>query len=350
MLNISWLDKPVKLITEEFKVAAEQRQNSLTKPPGSLGRMEEVAILLSAMQATDKPEVNNIMIAVFAADHGVAEENVSVFPQVVTLEMVKNFARGGAAISVLAKQLAAKLEVINVGTISEHEDMPGVVSQRIAAGTQNFSKMPAMTQTQLKEALNAGSETVDRAISVSTQLFIGGDMGIANTTSATAIASVLLNEDVEKIVGPGTGLDKSGVSHKADVIRESIILHKAQLTTPIDVLQCLGGFEIVSLVGAYINCAQNGLPILVDGFISSVAALAAIKINPQVRQWMLFSHASAEPGHAVIMQAMQAKPLLDMGMRLGEASGAAIMVPLMRLACALQNDMATFEQASVSQN
>lgn len=347
-MNIDWLETPVKAINKEMLQAAKQQQNMLTKPPGSLGLMEEIAVQLSAMQETVKPEVKNIQIAVFAADHGIADENVSAFPQVVTLEMVKNFSRGGAAISVLAKQLGANLEVINVGTVSEHENMQGVVVQRIAPGTQNFSKQPAMSRSQLLEALSAGKEAVQRAMEKSAQLFIGGDMGIANTTSATAIACALLNEDPDKIAGPGTGLDKEGVSHKAKVITNSIDFHKENMKSALDILQCVGGFEIAALVGAYISSAQNGLPVVVDGFISSVAALVAIKINSEVKDWMFFSHASAEPGHAVIMQAIQVKPLLDMNMRLGEASGAAILVPLMRLACSLQNDMATFEQASVS--
>lgn len=348
MVDFNWLEKPAILIKEDYKLAALDRQNSLTKPPGSLGRLEEVAVQLSAMQQTIAPEINKIKITVFAADHGIAAENVSAFPQVVTLEMVKNFSRGGAAISVLAKQLGADLEVVNLGTVSEHDAMPGVVIQRIAPGTQNFRQQAAMSQGQLLEALNTGKQAVERAIANAADLFIGGDMGIANTTSATAIACALLNEKAENLAGPGTGLDKDGISHKASVIEQSIELHKNSLKTPLDVLQHLGGFEIAALCGAYIACAQNGLAILVDGFISSVAALAAIKINPQVRQWMFYSHASAEPGHAKIMDAMQAKALLDLGLRLGEASGAASAVPLMRLACALQNNMATFEQASVS--
>jgi len=348
MVNMDWLKIPARSISEKFNVVAEQRQNMLTKPPGSLGRMEEIAVQLCAMQATKKPEIKHIQIAVFAADHGVVEENVSAFPQVVTLEMVKNFARGGAAISVLAKQLDAKLEVINVGTVGEHENMPAVVVQRIAPGTQNFTKRSAMTSSQLLEALNAGKEAVQRAMEKSAQLFIGGDMGVGNTTSATAIACALLNEKAGELAGPGTGLDKGGVSRKVSVIEESLELHKDNMNSPLEVLQCVGGLEIAALTGAYIASAQNSLPIVVDGFISSVAALLAIEINPQVKQWMFFSHASAEPGHLKIMQTIGVKPVLDMNMRLGEASGAAIMVSLMRLACALHNDMATFEQASVS--
>jgi len=348
MSKLDWLENNIKTINAELITQAQKKQNSLTKPPGSLGRMEDIAIQLSAMQKNNEPEIKNIHIAVFASDHGIAEENVSAFPQVVTLEMVKNFARGGAAISVLAKQLNASLEVINVGTVNEHEAMAGVVVRRVAAGTQNFSKQAAMTIAQLHAALNVGKDAAQRAIKNSTQLFIGGDMGIANTASATAIACALLNEKAENIAGPGTGLDAAGVSHKASVINASLKLHKDNMQSPLEILQYVGGFEIAALTGAYLFCAQNNCPIVVDGFISSVAALLAIKINSQVKQWMFFSHASAEPGHKIIMQAIGARPILDMNMRLGEASGAAILVPLMQLACALHNNMATFEQAGVT--
>ncbi len=348
MLENNWIDNPIASTNSQYKQQAEQHQNNLTKPPGSLGRIEEIAVLLAAMQATVNPALNNIHITIFAADHGIAEENVSAFPQAVTVEMVKNFARGGAAINVLAKQLGATLDVINIGTVNEHDDFLQVTVNRIAAGTQNFSLQQAMSLQQLQMALNVGKQSVDNCLKKSVALYIGGDMGIANTTSATAIACALLNEPAKKLAGPGTGLDKQGVSHKVKVIEKSLALHKDQMQTPIDVLQCVGGFEIAALTGAYIACAQNGLPILVDGFISSVAALAAIKINPQAMQWMFFSHASAEPGHEVILNAMKAVPLLALNMRLGEASGAAMVVPLMRMACALHNEMVTFEQAQVS--
>ncbi len=348
MSNLEWLQKSVKTIDKKYKTGAENRQNTLTKPPGSLGRMEEVAIQLSAMQESLQPGVDSVYITVFAADHGVASENVSAFPQAVTLEMVRNFSRGGAAISVLAHQLDAHLEVVNLGTVSEQEALSGVIDQRISPATENFSQQAAMNLSQMAEALNAGREAVFRAEKKSTQLFIGGDMGIANTTSATAVACALLDEKAENIAGPGTGLDKDGVKHKAEVINSSLQKHRVEMKTPLDILQHVGGYEIAALVGAYITGAQQGLAVMIDGFISSVAALVAIKINPHVKGWMLFSHVSAEPGHKVILQAMQAEPLLQMNMRLGEASGAAVAVPLLRLACALQNNMATFEQAGVT--
>lgn len=347
-MNIDWLEKDIALINKDWFSYARDKQKSLTKPPGSLGDLEEIAVRISALQGCAKPSLDQIQIVVFAGDHGIAEENVSAFPQAVTVEMVRNFSRGGAAISVLAKQLNADLEVVNVGTVNEHEALLGVVDQRIAPGTQNFSRQPAMTEIQLAGALNAGRDAALRARKASAQLFIGGDMGIANTTSASAIACALLNETPDVLAGPGTGLNAEGVNHKARVIEKSIELHREQLGNPLDVLQTLGGFEIAGLVGAFIASAQSGMPILVDGFIASVAALLAIKIKPGSKDWMFFSHASAEPGHKIIMQAIRAKPMLDLKMRLGEGSGAAVAVPVMRMACALHNGMATFEQAGVS--
>ena len=347
-MNIEWINKPVAIITHDYVVAARQHQNNLTKPQGSLGVLEDIAVRLSSMFSCARPAVDRVHIVVFAADHGIAEEGVSAFPQAVTVEMVRNFSRGGAAISVLAKELKADLEVVNVGTVAEHEILQGVINQRIAAGTKNFSKQSAMSNSQLAEALNAGRDAVMRAKKSSAQLFIGGDMGIANTSSATAIACALLNEKPEVIAGPGTGLDKAGIAHKVKVIQHALALHQHNLQTPLNVLQHVGGFEIAALTGAYLSCAQSGLPAVVDGFISSAAALAAIKINPQVKDWLFFAHASAEPGHKIMMHAMQVKPLVDMNMRLGEGSGAAVVVPLMRLACALHTGMATFNQAQVS--
>ena len=361
MNNIEWLNHPVKEVASIAIKHAIDRQNSLTKPPGSLGVLEEVAIRLSAMRYSrskenDRPVVDAVKVVVFAADHGIAEEGVSAFPQAVTAEMVKNFSAGGAAISVLANEISAELEVVNVGTVAVLDEMPGVIDQRIAPGTENFYQQKAMSETQLAEALWAGYESVERAQPASLSnggeaaldLFIAGDMGIANTSSATAIACALLECSAKDITGPGTGLDEAGLNHKIEIIQHSLDRHQLKPDESLQILQALGGFEISAMTGAYIACAQKAIPVLVDGFISSVAALAAIKINPAVKDWLIFSHASAEPGHKIIMQAIQAEPLLDLNMRLGEASGAAVAVPLMRLACALHNKMATFSQAGVS--
>ncbi len=345
----NWLSYPAAALNETARSAALNRQQQLTKPPGALGKLEDIALQFAAFQGVERPNLQRIQISIFAADHGVAAENVSLFPQAVTAEMVRNFARGGAAITVLAQQLNADLEVINLGTVCAVEPLNNVHDERIADGTANFAQGAAMTETQCLQALTAGRTAVLRALQNDTQLFIGGEMGIANTTSASAIACVLLAEAPQNLAGRGTGLDAAGVAHKAEVIAKALALHTLEAQQPQAVLRCLGGFEIAGLTGAYIAAAQNGLPVLVDGFISSVAALVAVRLNPAVRDWMLFAHTSAEAGHQRVLAALDAQPLLQLGMRLGEGSGAALAVPLLQLACALHRNMATFAEAGVSE-
>lgn len=345
---MNWLEQPIAVISEKAIQEANERQLQLTKPPGSLGKLEELAIKFSAIQKTQQPQVKNVHISIFAADHGIANENVSAFPQVVTTEMIKNFSRGGAAISVLAKELAAKLEVIDLGTVVEAGELKGVISNRIAPSTANFAQQAAMTEEQLDEALNAGKAAVKRAIDTDAHVFIGGDMGIANTTSATAMACTYLDKAPEDLAGPGTGLDKEGVSHKAEVIQQALGLHEATSLNAIEVLRFFGGFEIAALTGAYISAAQQGLPVVIDGFIATAAALAAVNIKPGCDRWFIYAHQSHEPGHRLMLEALNAEPLVNMNMRLGEASGAAVVIPLLRQACALHANMATFAEAGVS--
>jgi nicotinate-nucleotide--dimethylbenzimidazole phosphoribosyltransferase len=348
-----WLDMPVTPPDERYQQLAEARQLILTKPPGALGRLESLAVQLSAMQAKEKPSLDRIRIVVYAADHGIAKEGVSAFPQSVTAEMVRNFANGGAAISVLANELQAELEVINLGTVIDTGPLPAVINQALAKGTANFAKEPAMNEQQLSLAINIGRQSAERAVVKGVDLFIGGEMGIGNTTAATALVCALTDVSVEDLTGPGTGLNSAGVSHKVKVIKAALKLHKditdEPITdSPLKALRYFGGFEIAALVGAYLACARMGIPVLVDGFIASAAALVAIRQCPGVADWLLYSHASAEPGHQYIMQALDAKPILDLGLRLGEGSGAAIAVPLLRMACSLHNNMATFADADVS--
>ncbi len=324
-----------------------ERQAQLTKPAGSLGRLEEAALKMARLLGTPQPKAERVSITVFAADHGVAVEGISAFPQSVTAAMVRNFATGGAAISVLARELEAALEVINLGTVEDPGAHPGVLDLRLAPGTANFATEPAMTSEQLFRAMNAGRHSAERAHIQGAQLFIGGEMGIGNTTSAAALAAALLRRSAGEVVGPGTGLDEKGVRHKGEVIERALALHGSHLEHPLEVLRRLGGFEIAGLAGAFIACAQMGLPVLVDGFIATAAALTAERLRPGAIDWFLFSHASAEPGHAALCEALGAKPLLDLGMRLGEGSGAATAVPLIRLACALHNEMATFAEAGL---
>lgn len=346
-LSIDWLNQPVPLPGVKARRSAETRQLELTKPPGALGRLEEVAIQLAALQGVTRPCVDKVHIAIFAADHGIAEENVSAFPQAVTAEMVKNFSRGGAAINVLANELGAELEVINLGTVNDTGPLKGVKNLSLGPGSANFAVQAAMTEQQLTKALEAGQRSAQRANNAGAQLFIGGEMGIGNTTAATALACVLLDEAPEKLTGPGTGLSTDGVAHKINVIQAALNLHNEHIISPLEGLRRVGGFEIAALVGAYITCAKLGLAILVDGFISSSAALTAVTICPDIKDWFLFSHSSAEPGHRRVLDALDAKTLLDLQMRLGEGSGAAIAVPLLRMACSLHNDMATFAEAKV---
>lgn len=345
---MNWLEKPISEISEQATQEANNRQLQLTKPPGSLGKLEELAVMFSAVQKTQQPKIENIHISIFAADHGIANENVSAFPQVVTTEMIKNFSRGGAAISVLAKELNAKLEVIDLGTVVEAGKLDGVISSRIASGTENFAQQAAMSEEQLTKALNAGVSSVTRAMDSNAHVFIGGDMGIANTTSATAMACAYLNKEAIELTGPGTGLDAKGVSHKAKVIEQALIKHQANSLKAIEILRFFGGFEIAALTAAYISAAQQGLPIVIDGFIATVAALAAIKIKPGCDSWFIYAHQSHEQGHRLILEALNAEALVNLNMRLGEASGAAIVIPLLQQACALHSNMATFAEAGVS--
>ncbi|MDX1750631.1 MAG: nicotinate-nucleotide--dimethylbenzimidazole phosphoribosyltransferase [Methylophaga sp.] len=342
-----WLTLPAKTIDQNAAEAALTRQSQLTKPAGSLGQLEHLAVQLAALQGKT-PNADHVHITVYAADHGVMAENISAYPQSVTAAMIRNFASGGAAISVLAKHLDASLDVINVGTVSELEEIKGVQDQRIANGTANFHQQAAMTEAECNQAMLIGQHNVECSLLNGTQIYIAGDMGIGNTTAASAMACAMLNLPASQLAGPGTGLNAEGVSHKATIIKESLLLHKNHLDSPLAILRYLGGFEIAAMVGSYLHCAKSGLPVVIDGFISSVAALSAEQICPGSRQWFLFSHHSAEPGHSTVLQALEAQPLVNFKMRLGEASGAAVAIPLLRMACALHNQMATFEEASIA--
>lgn len=344
----TWWLNPCKPVDAQAVEQAQARQQQLTKPAGSLGRLESVAVQLAGLQGQVKPSLDQLWIAIFAGDHGVVAEGVSAFPQEVTGQMLHNFVSGGAAISVLARQLGASLEVVDLGTVTPSLNLPGVRHLNIGAGTANFVEGPAMTQAQGTLALQAGRDSVQRASAAGTQLFIGGEMGIGNTTAASALACALLDCPVLHLTGPGTGLSAAGVSLKALVIERALALHRAQRDDALQTLFSLGGFEIGALVGAYLACAQEGIAVLVDGFICSVAALVAVRLNPDCRPWLLFGHRGAEPGHRHVLETLNAEPLLDLGLRLGEGSGAALAVPLLRLACDLHGQMATFAEAAVA--
>ncbi|MBF58636.1 nicotinate-nucleotide--dimethylbenzimidazole phosphoribosyltransferase [Halomonas sp. FeN2] len=326
---------------------ARRYLDTLTKPPGSLGALEELAIQLSAITGELKPSVTPPAVVVFAADHGVAAEGVSAFPQAVTAQMVANFANGGAAINVFARQIGAQVEIVDVGVASPLT-LPGVTSARVRQGTANMVVEDAMQFDQGIAAIDVGVAAVNRAKRAGAKCLIVGEMGIANTTASSAMLAVLTGESVASVVGAGTGINPQQQAHKVAVIERAIAARSANAQAPLEVLGKLGGLEIAAMTGAYLAAAAQRLPAIVDGFIATVAALTACRICPAVRGYLIFGHRSQEPGHDVALKALEAKPLLDMGMRLGEGSGAALAYPLLQTATAMVAEMATFTDAGVS--
>ncbi|WP_151962723.1 nicotinate-nucleotide--dimethylbenzimidazole phosphoribosyltransferase [Acinetobacter oleivorans] len=348
---MNWWLESVQQPNLDAKQQAEQHQLQLTKPTGALGDLELIAVKLASLQSNAHPQVNHPWITIFAGDHGVVEENISAYPQAVTRQMLQNFTTGGAAISVIAKYHQAHLQVIDCGTVGEAYQYAGVERHCIRAGTANFAKQAAMNAEECRAALELGKKSVDTAKADGTDIYIAGEMGIGNTCSASALACLLLNDTAEQLTGVGTGIGADQLRHKIEVIEQAIELHHKHVTgDAFKTLCAVGGLEIAAIIGAYIRCAQVGLPIIVDGFISSVAALCAVRMNPKVRDWMLFGHQSAEYGHRRILQELNADPILKMNLRLGEGSGAGTALALVKMACVLHNQMATFAQAAVSGN
>jgi nicotinate-nucleotide--dimethylbenzimidazole phosphoribosyltransferase len=345
--------------------AAQARQEQLTKPPGSLGRLEELACWFAARLRNPVPQLERAEIFVFAADHGVAARGVSAFPQAVTAQMVGNFAHGGAAINVLAALGACRLEVVDVGVASELQPPPGVRRERVRAGTRDLLTEAAMSDGELASALSVGERCAREAVARGAQLLIAGDMGIANTTAAACLICALTGATPEQVVGRGTGIDDAGLTRKQAVVAQA--LHRARSEIGIDgtivakprsrtdasntgwqIVAQLGGLEIAAMAGCYIESARNGIPVLLDGYISGAAALAATALEPRAHPWMLASHKSAEAGHAIALRALELTPLIDLGMRLGEGTGAALALPIIRAALALHGKMATFAEAGVA--
>lgn len=345
----SWLNEPIKTLDKAAQTQAEQRQAQLTKPLGALGQLETLAIRLAGMQGKQQPAMHQAWISVFAADHGLAESGVSAFPQAVTAQMVHNFLQGGAAIAVLAKQHQARFEVVDVGVKTDFAPAPGLVQAKVAYGTANCLTQTAMTSEQCLQALAVGKQAAERAVAAGADCFIGGEMGIGNTASASLILAVILQSELAPLVGAGTGLDSHGVARKTEILNQVLAHHlTVDANDPLQVLQTFGGFEIAALAGAYLRCAQLGLPVLIDGVITSAAALVAHALAPQAKDWWIFSHLSVEPAHRLALDYLAVKPLLQLDLRLGEGSGAALAWPLLQQACILHNQMATFAEAAVS--
>lgn len=341
-----WVYRECPEISVCHREAAIVRQAQLTKPTGALGRLEQLAIELAGLQATEQPRASRAPIIIFAGDHGIVAQGVSAYPQEVTIAMMANFASGGAAISVLARELGSRLEVVDAGTLAT-EPTAGIVVDKPRHGTRDFSVEAALTSAELAFAFEAGRRAVVRAEAGQPDLLIFGEMGIGNTTTSAAIAASLLAVSAEEIAGSGTGVDAAGRARKARVIDAAIAGHGLAGGSAEEILCAVGGLEIAAIAGATIAAAQARIPVLIDGFIVSVAALAAARLNPSCQPFLLPSHQSAEQGHRLVLRALNVQPLISLDLRLGEGSGAAIALPLVRSACALHNDMATFAQANV---
>ncbi|HEV2851334.1 MAG TPA: nicotinate-nucleotide--dimethylbenzimidazole phosphoribosyltransferase [Thermoanaerobaculia bacterium] len=325
---------------------ARNEMDQKVKPPGSLGRLESLAVRLAAYLETLEPRVERGRVLIFAADHGVSREGVSAYPREVTAQMVKTFSSGGAAITVLARTLGLEVEVIDVGVDADLPEMPGVVSAKVRRSSRNFLEGPALTPEELDSALEAGRAAVDRAAGADTIAL--GEMGIGNTTAAAALLSALTGAPPEETVGRGTGVDDERLAHKRAVVAKALRLHERALNTPRTALATVGGLEMAALAGAAIEAACQRKLVLVDGFISTVSALAAVRMNPFIRPALFFAHRSAEAGHGRALEALEAEPLLDLGMRLGEGTGSALAFPILKAAAAILREMATFSQAGVS--
>ncbi|GGJ58717.1 nicotinate-nucleotide--dimethylbenzimidazole phosphoribosyltransferase [Anoxybacillus voinovskiensis] len=321
--------------------------DQLTKPAGSLGRLEQLAIALAEMTEAHFPVVTPPGVLVFAADHGVTKEGVSAFPQEVTAQMVLNFVNGGAAINVFSEQIGASFAVIDVGVAT---DIPGegFVQKKVKYGTNNFCEQEAMTRDEANQAVTAGYEQAKAMIQQGIRCLIVGEMGIGNTTTASALLAAISNKSVELLVGKGTGIAEETVLHKRTVIERALALHQPDASDPIGLLSKIGGLEIAAMAGAMIAAAEVRVPILLDGFICTVAALVAERLHPRVVDYMIAGHRSQEPGHRVALELLGKEPLIDLKMRLGEGSGAAVAFPILQSAVTMLK-MATFASAQVSQ-
>ncbi len=336
-------------LSEEAMRKAEERQARLTKPPGSLGMLEWLSVRLAGIQGRFPPEAERKVIFTLAADHGVAEEGVSAFPREVTKQMVLNFLGGGAAINVLARHAGAEVVVVDMGVAGdvEHERL---VSRKVGYGTGNIAKGPAMSREEAVRAIEAGIEVAERVIRERGAHLIGvGDMGIGNTTPSAAVCAAITRRAPEEVTGRGTGIDDAAWERKVRVVRRALELNAPEPEDPVDVLAKVGGYEIGGIAGVILAGAANRVPVLIDGFISGAGALIAGELSPAAREYMLASHLSAEPGHRVMLEHLGLKPLLNLNLRLGEGTGAALAMGIVEASVRVLREMATFDEAGVDE-
>ncbi len=338
----------IRPLDAEAMAAARHRQDQLTKPRGSLGRLELLSVQLAGIQRRALPTVGRPLIVVAAGDHGITEEGVSAYPSEVTGQMLANFLSGGAAINVLAAAAGASLLVLDAGSRAALNEQPGLRVRRVRAGTRNFAREPAMTQDEALAAIAFGLQVASEEAGAGVDLLAVGEMGIGNTTSASALVAALTGRRPEEVTGRGTGIDDAAWANKCRVISAALDLHRPTVDDGLDALASVGGFEIAALAGLIIGGARAGIPVLLDGFICGAAALVADRIAPGVRPYLIAGHRSVEPGHRIMLDTLGLDPLLTLDLRLGEGSGAALAIPLVRAAARVLCEMATFESANVS--
>jgi len=341
--------KQIKPLDREAMQKARVRQDELTKPQGSLGRLEDLSIKIAGIKGKTVRGFEHKAIVTMAADHGVVTEGVTLYPQGVTRQMVFNFLSGGAGINVLARVIGARVVVVDMGVIGGFEPHPDIVCKMIDFGTKDMTKGSAMTRQQAVDAIDAGVQVVEAEIARGLDIVGTGDMGIGNTTASSAICAAITGEAVEKVTGRGEGLDDKQVAHKVEVIQKALKLNKPDPRDPIDVLSKVGGFEIGGLAGVMIGAAAHHIPVVIDGFISGAAALIATELAPGLKDYLIAAHLSAESGHRVLLEYLGLTPLLDLEMRLGEGTGAALGITIVEAAVKTLAEMATFAEAGVSQ-
>ena len=344
MFQIPAIPSPDASIAEK----ARQRQNRLTKPTGSLGRLEDLSVQIAAAQRTLKPDVSRKVVVVMAGDHGVTREGVSAYPADVTPQMVYNFLQGGAAINVLSRLSGARVCVVDMGVAADFPANSGVIDCKVGRGTANMAAGPAMSRNEAEKSLQRGMEVAYQEIDRGADLIATGDMGIGNTTPSSAIAAVFTGLPAVQVTGRGTGVDDAGLAAKIAIIEKAIRVNKPDKNDPVDVLAKVGGFEIGGLAGLVLGAASRGVPVVVDGFISTAAALIAYEIAPAIQPYLIAAHKSVEIGQLAMLEKMGLDPLLDLGMRLGEGTGAALAFNLIEASTRILNEMATFESAGVS--
>lgn len=338
----------IKPLDQKAMEAAQERQNNLTKPAGSLGRLEEISIQLAGIFRDPMPKIKDKVIITMAGDHGVTTAGVSAFPQAVTPQMVLNFLHEGAAINVLAGHVGARIIVVDMGVAFDFEPHPALVNKKIAMGTQNMLEGPAMTREQAETAVVAGIEIVTAEIEKGLDIVGTGDMGIGNTTPSAAIAAVLTGEPPAKIAGRGTGVDDEGFQRKIKAIETALSVNKPDPKDGLDILAKVGGFEIGGLAGVILGAAAHNKAVMLDGFISTAAAMIAVSIAPEVKAYLISAHRSQEYGHQLMLEWLGLDPIIDLKFRLGEGTGAALGISIAEAACKVLSEMATFAEAGVS--